>query len=130
MPTRSAPYLDLHLDIASEGRLRTKEMITIFPFRTSHLYATTFQQKIWIIYLSVDTISHKYLYLDTQILDVCEGFQDSNPQCWSGCYRVSNRECPLVGELVSSNSLAIDSRPVSSISAICRTRTSSILYKY
>ena len=28
---RSASYLDLHLDIDCEGRLRTKEMISIFP---------------------------------------------------------------------------------------------------
>ena len=61
---KSASSLDLHLKIDSEGRLITelydKEMISIFPLRTFHLYVATFQQHIyiWSIYLSDDTIFH------------------------------------------------------------------------
>ena len=46
----SASYLDLHLAIDSEGRLRrnftTKEMISIFPLWTFHLYVATFKQHL------------------------------------------------------------------------------------
>ena len=44
--TRSASYLDLHLEIDSEGQLitnfSTKEVISIFQMWTFHLYATNF----------------------------------------------------------------------------------------
>ena len=54
---RSASYLDLHLEIDSEGRLRTKfktkEMISIFPLWTFHLYVATFQQHLHMEYISL-----------------------------------------------------------------------------
>jgi hypothetical protein len=52
----SASYLDLHLEIDSEGRLRTKfytkEIISIFPLWTFHLYVATFQQHLQMEYIS------------------------------------------------------------------------------
>jgi hypothetical protein len=42
--TSSVSYIDLHLKIYSKGRLRTKlakEMISMFPLWTSHLYVAT-----------------------------------------------------------------------------------------
>ena len=56
---RSVSYLDLHLDIDSEGRLRTKlhdftkEMISIFPSWTFHSYVATFQQHLHMEYISL-----------------------------------------------------------------------------
>ena len=45
----SASYLDLYLEIDSEGRLRTtKELISIFPLWIFHLYVATFQQHLHI----------------------------------------------------------------------------------
>ena len=45
---RSASYLDLHLEIDSEGRLRTaKVIISILPLWTSHSYVATFQQHLY-----------------------------------------------------------------------------------
>ena len=51
----SASYFDIHLEINSQGRLRTKlyEMISIFPFRTFHLYVATFQQHLNMEYISL-----------------------------------------------------------------------------
>jgi hypothetical protein len=49
---RSASYFDLHFKIDSEGRLRTnfttKEIISIFPLWTFHLYVATFQHMEYI----------------------------------------------------------------------------------
>ena len=59
---RSASYRDLHLDIDSEGQLRTKLYdktddfnfpIVNFPFICSNIQAATC---IWSVYLSVDAI--------------------------------------------------------------------------
>jgi len=52
---RSASYLDLHLEIDSEGRLRTKfttkEMISIFPLWTFHLYVEHSRQHLHMEYI-------------------------------------------------------------------------------
>ena len=54
----SASYLDLHIEIDSEGRfLRTKlydkkEIISIFPLWTFHLHVATFQQHLHMEYIS------------------------------------------------------------------------------
>ena len=54
---RSASYLDLHLDIDSEGRLRTKLYdkgdVSIFPLWTFHLYVATFQQHLHMEHISL-----------------------------------------------------------------------------
>ena len=54
---RSASYLDLHLTIDSEGRLRKKfydkEMISIFPLWIFHLYIAPFQQHMQLEYTSL-----------------------------------------------------------------------------
>jgi hypothetical protein len=66
---RSASYLDLHLEIDSEGRLRTKLYdkrddfnfpIVKFPFICSNIPAATC---IWSIYLSDDTIFQSLWFL-------------------------------------------------------------------
>ena len=53
---RSASYLDLHLEINSEGRLRTKlydkKMTSIFQLEPFHLYVATFQQHLHMEYIS------------------------------------------------------------------------------
>jgi hypothetical protein len=58
---RFASYIDIHLEIYSEGRLRTKLYYKRddfhFPFWTFQLYIATFQQHLYMeLYLSVDTI--------------------------------------------------------------------------
>ena len=52
---RSASYLDLHLEIDSEGRLRTKpyDKRDDFPLSTFHLYVATFQQHLHMEYISL-----------------------------------------------------------------------------
>ena len=50
---RSASYLDLHLTIDSEGLLRTKEMISIFPLWTFHCCVAIFQQQLHMDYASL-----------------------------------------------------------------------------
>ena len=54
---RSALYLDLHLEIYSEGRLwrnaTTKEMISISPLWTFHFYVAKFQQHLHMEYISL-----------------------------------------------------------------------------
>jgi hypothetical protein len=71
----SASYLDLHLEIDRDWRLRTElsdtEMISIFPLWTFHLYVATFQQHIYIssIYLSDDTI-YQSLWLLSGYLNI------------------------------------------------------------
>jgi hypothetical protein len=66
---RSASYLDLHLEIDSEGRLRTKLYdkrddfnfpIVKFPFICSNIPAATC---IWSIYFSDDTIFQSLWFL-------------------------------------------------------------------
>ena len=53
---RSASYLNLHLEIDSEGRLRTKpydtEMISIFLLWTVHFYVATSQQNLRMEFIS------------------------------------------------------------------------------
>jgi len=53
----SASYLDLHIKIESDRRLRTKlydkEMISIFPLWTFHLYVAIFQQPLHMEYISL-----------------------------------------------------------------------------
>ena len=53
---RSASYLNLHLEIDSEGRLRTKpydtEMISIFILWTVHFYVATSQQNLRMEFIS------------------------------------------------------------------------------
>jgi hypothetical protein len=54
---RSASYLDLHLEIDSEGRLRTKlydkRNDFNFPLKTFHLYEATFQKHLHMEYISL-----------------------------------------------------------------------------
>ena len=54
---RSASYLDLHLEIDSEGLLRTKlydkRDDSNFPLRTFHSYIATFQQHLHMEYISL-----------------------------------------------------------------------------
>ena len=81
---RSASYLDIHLEIDSEGRLRkqlftTKEMISIFPLWTFHLqnvYVATFQQRFHMEYISfVDWFClFIYLWVLTFPLEDCSEF--------------------------------------------------------
>ena len=56
-PDMSTSYLDLHLQIDSDGRLRThfttKEMISIFPIWTFHVYLATFQHHLHMEYISL-----------------------------------------------------------------------------
>ena len=53
----SAPYLDLHFEIDSEGRLKTKFFDNrdnfIFPLLTYHLYVATFQQHLYMEYMYI-----------------------------------------------------------------------------
>ena len=53
----SASYLDLHLEIDSEGRLRTKlydkRDDVIFPLRNFHLHIATFQHHLHMKYISL-----------------------------------------------------------------------------
>jgi len=53
----SASYLDLHLEIESEWRLKTehydKKMITIFPQWTFDWYAAAFHQRLYMEYISL-----------------------------------------------------------------------------
>jgi hypothetical protein len=49
---RYASYLYLYLEIDSEGWLRTKERISIFPLGTFHLYVETFHLHMEYISLS------------------------------------------------------------------------------
>ena len=55
--TSNASYLDLPLEIDSEWRLRTKlydkEIISIYPLWTFHLYVATFQQHLHMEYISL-----------------------------------------------------------------------------
>jgi hypothetical protein len=66
---RSASYLELHLEIDSEGRLRTKLYnkrddfnlpIVNFPFICGNMIGSTC---IWSIYLSVDAIFQSLWFL-------------------------------------------------------------------
>ena len=53
---RSSSYLDLHLETDSEGwkwTFTTKEMISIFPLWTFHLYVVTLQQHLHMEYISL-----------------------------------------------------------------------------
>jgi hypothetical protein len=54
---RSVSHLDIHIEIDSERRLRTKlydkEMISIFPLWTFHFYLATFQQHLHMEYISL-----------------------------------------------------------------------------
>jgi hypothetical protein len=54
---RSVTHLDLHLNIDSEERLRTKlydnRQYFILPFVTFHLYVATFQQHLHMEYISL-----------------------------------------------------------------------------
>ena len=54
---RFASYLDLHLEIDSEGLLRTKLYDTRndfnFPIVNFHLYVATFQQHLYMEYISL-----------------------------------------------------------------------------
>ena len=54
---KSVSYLDIHLEIDSEGLLSrnfmTKEIISIFALWTFHLYVATFQQHLHVEYISL-----------------------------------------------------------------------------
>jgi hypothetical protein len=65
---RSVSYLDLHLEINSEWRLRMKLYdkwgISIFLLWTIHLYVATFQQRLHMdVYLSVDLVFQNLWFL-------------------------------------------------------------------
>jgi hypothetical protein len=53
----SASYLDLHLEIDSEERLRMKryDKKDYLKFPTFHLYVATFQQHLDMVYLSLSS---------------------------------------------------------------------------
>ena len=65
---RSASYLDLHLQSDSEFRnFPIKEMISIFPLWTFHLYVATFQQHLY-----MECISFSWF----DILELCGSYQN------------------------------------------------------
>ena len=70
---RSASYLDLHLKIDSEGRLRTKlydkRDDLKFPLWTFHSYVATFQQHLHMEYISLSWACGSYQdFLDRGLL--------------------------------------------------------------
>jgi hypothetical protein len=50
---RFASCLGLHLEVDSEEWLRTKQMVSIFPLWTFHLYVSTIQQHLHMEYISL-----------------------------------------------------------------------------
>ena len=64
---RSASYLDVHFKIDSEGAVKnettTKEMISISPLWTFHLYVATFQQHLHMEYISIFPLWSFHLYI-------------------------------------------------------------------
>jgi hypothetical protein len=54
---RNASFLDLHIEISSEGRVKTKHYdkrdYFIFPLWTFYLFVATFQQRLHMEYISL-----------------------------------------------------------------------------
>jgi hypothetical protein len=72
-----ASYLDLHLEIDSEGRIErnftTKKIISIFPLWTFHLYVAAFQQHLHMeyIYLSWYDIPELVVPIRISLIEGC-----------------------------------------------------------